>query len=277
MKTTVNFTPLVFLQFILQSIPGLSFIRFLPTNRRQVILDTHRVLQTTSQQIITRKRQEIQDEIKSQSVSSTDEKNFFEDGSKSKDLLYLMMKANMAKDVRASEKLDDAELLGQMTTLLLAGHETTSTLTTWLLSVIGEPEMIHIQDKLREEIEDTFAGRDELDYDTLMAMPYLDMVTKEILRFRSPVTSTMRTASKDDVIPLSKPYKTKDGKGAFDSVVAFKGQDIIIPIQIINRLESLWGEDAHKFDPNRWSRVPKAAKQSGMPLQLLTFVSSRLI
>ena len=152
------------------------------------------------------------------------------------------------------------------------GHETTSTLTTWLLNVISEPENIHIQEKLRAEVEDTLAGRDELDYDSLMAMPYLDMVTKEILRFRSPVTSSIRTASKDDVIPLSRPYKTRDGKGTFDSIVVHKGQDVILPVQVINRLEDIWGPTADKFDPERWRQIPAAAKATGMPSQMLSFL-----
>lgn len=122
MRESVALSPLMFLQLVLQNIPGLMWMRLIPTKRRTTMISTHAILQSTSQNIIERKRKEIQEEIKGQSVSLQDEKSFFEDGSKSKDLLYLMMKANMARDVRMTEKLDDAELLGQMTTLLLAGE-----------------------------------------------------------------------------------------------------------------------------------------------------------
>lgn len=155
---------------------------------------------------------------------------------------------------------------------IITGHETTSTLVTWLLHFISEPSLIHVQDKLRAEIEDVFGGRDELDFDSLMAMPYLDMVIKEILRFNSPVTTTVRTAVKDDVIPLSKSYRTRDGKGTFDSVVVKKGQELMIPVQVVNKLESIWGPTAHLFDPERWRDVPAAAKASGMPSQMLSFL-----
>lgn len=131
---------------------------------------------------------------------------------------------------------------------------------------------MHIQDKIRAEIEDVFHGREELDYDKLMGMPYLDMVVKETLRFQSPVTSTVRTASRDDVIPLSKSYASRYGNETFDKVIVRKGQDIIIPIQQINRLESIWGPTADKFEPERWSQVPRAAKASGMPAQMLSFL-----
>lgn len=152
------------------------------------------------------------------------------------------------------------------------GHETTSTLLTWLLHHISQADTIHIQDKLRAEIEDIFSGRDELDYDALMAMPYLDMVIKEVLRFQSPVTSTLRTSNKDDMIPLSKSYPTRDGKGTFDSILVRKGQDIVIPVQVINRLEAFWGPTANQFDPERWRNVPATAKATGMPLQMLSFL-----
>lgn len=138
--------------------------------------------------------------------------------------------------------------------------------------MISEPQHKHIQEKLRAEIEDTLAGRDEIDYDTLMAMPYMDNVTKEILRVMSPVTSTVRHASKDDVIPLSKEYKTRDGKSTFNSVVVKKGQELIIPVQVINRLEDIWGPTADQFDPDRWDNVPQSAKNTGMPSQILTFL-----
>lgn len=143
----------------------------------------------------------------------------------------------MAPNVRESERMNDAELLGQITTLLTAGHETTSTLTTWFLHVVSQPGHQHVQKKLRAEVEEYFIGRDDLDYDVLMGMPYLDMVTKEILRLLAPVTNTERVALRDDVVPLSKPYKTRDGKGTFDSVPIQKGLMLIIPIQMINRCE----------------------------------------
>lgn len=155
---------------------------------------------------------------------------------------------------------------------IIIGHETTGTLLTWLLHHISKPENIHIQDKLRAEIEDVFGGRDELDYDSLMAMPYLDMVIKEILRFQSPVTSTVRTSNKDDIVPLSKPYPTRDGKGTFESVLVRKGQDIVIPVQVVNKLEAYWGPTAAEFDPERWRDVPTAAKATGMPMQMLSFL-----
>lgn len=122
LKQSTRFTYLDFLTFVFQSIPGLAWIGRLPTARRRMILSTQKVLHRTSEGIIERKKKEIQQEFKAQNLSSQEEKSFLEDAHKSKDLLYLMIKANMARDVKPSERLDNEELLGQMTTLLLAGE-----------------------------------------------------------------------------------------------------------------------------------------------------------
>lgn len=45
-----------------------------------------------------------------------------------KDLLFSMMRSNLSTDLTDSERMTNAELLGPMTTLLLAGHETTAVL-----------------------------------------------------------------------------------------------------------------------------------------------------
>lgn len=48
--------------------------------------------------------------------------------------------------------------------------------------------------------------------DELNSLIYLDFVVRETLRVHSPVPSTVRVATKDDMIPLSKPYTNTLGK-----------------------------------------------------------------
>lgn len=64
-------------------------------------------------------------------------------------------------------------------TFLLAGHETTSTATTWTLFALAQKH--EIQTKLRNELREArrkalAEGRDELDSRELDALPYLDAV-----------------------------------------------------------------------------------------------------
>lgn len=62
---------------------------------------------------------------------------------------------------------------------LFSGHETTAgTICRMLQHLAHAPET---QSRLRQEIEENQAA-DDLDYDTLMALPLLDAACRELLR-----------------------------------------------------------------------------------------------
>ena len=48
--------------------------------------------------------------------------------------------------------------------------------------------------------------------DELNALPYLDFVVRETMRLHTPQVSTFRIATRDDVLPLSKPFTDKQGR-----------------------------------------------------------------
>lgn len=139
-------------------------------------------------------------------------------------------------------------------TLLLAGHETTSTALSWgLLELAKHPE---IQTRLRKEIHEIEAsikarGRVSFIAADLDNMPYTQACLKEILRFHPPAYHTHRAAGKDMVIPLSKSITTKSGK-EIKEVAVPKGTRIIMSVAAYNRDKAIWGEDAHEFNPDRW-------------------------
>ncbi|KAF8554640.1 cytochrome P450 [Imleria badia] len=204
-----------------------------------------------------------------------------------RDLLTLLVKANMATDIPESQRLSDEDVLAQVPTFLVAGHETTSTATTWALyAMTNAPE---IQTKLREELLSVDTETPSMD--ELMALPYLDAVVRETLRVHSPVPNTLRIAMKDDVLPVEKPYTDKNGvvhesirytscvfRYEFDVYLSFansisKGDPIVIPILAINRSRELWGPDAHEFKPERWQNIPDAVSQiPGVWGHLLSFL-----
>ncbi|KAF9036828.1 cytochrome P450 [Panaeolus papilionaceus] len=187
----------------------------------------------------------------------------------SRDLLSLLLRANTNADLPASQRLTDKEVLDQVPTFLVAGHETTSTATTWALYALTQsPE---VQDKLREEL--IAVSTDTPTMDELNSLSYLDSVVREVLRLYAPVPGTLRSAAKDDVLPLSEPIRDSDGAVLLESIPVKKGQIIFVPILVLNRSKEIWGEDSMVFRPERWSNIPKAATHiPGVWSNMLTFL-----
>jgi cytochrome P450 len=148
-------------------------------------------------------------------------------------------------------------IITEIPTFLLAGHETTSNLMTWvLLQLAFNPS---VQTALREEcranpLPTSSHDSDPLDAADLSALdklPLLDAVIRETLRQCSPVTSVGRAAVKDDIIPLAKSFVDCDGI-IRDSIHIKKGDALYIPIKVINNSVDLWGPDAEEWKPERW-------------------------
>ncbi|CAG8695500.1 34193_t:CDS:2 [Gigaspora margarita] len=101
-----------------------------------------------------------------------------------KDLLSLLVKSN--EKLPADEQLTHNELVSQVMTLLIAGHETTSTALSWALHYLAKhPDA---QDRLRKELVGVFIDRDHVPtFDEIDHLKYLDCVLKETLRVSSPV------------------------------------------------------------------------------------------
>lgn len=260
---------------VLQTQPGLGFLSKISLPFERQLDRGLATIQDLSKDIIDSKRKQLLAEMASDGKERLSKADW-EDGSSAtggKDLLFLMMRSNMSHDLSESERMTDPELLGQMTTLLLAGHETTSTLLTWTLLMLARNP--GVQTKLRQEMQ-TFieeSGRETLTYEELALLPFLDAVIKETLRMRPPVPVTTRSATHDTVIPLSQPCPTRDGKGFIEHLLVRKGEEVVIPILMINTSEKLWGPDARDFNPERWFDIPENARKSGLPLHLLSFIS----
>ena len=48
-------------------------------------------------------------------------------------------------------------------------------------------------------------------FDRISHLPYLDAVVREALRLYAPITTTMRVATQDDVIPVAEPFVDRHG------------------------------------------------------------------
>ncbi|KAJ7123213.1 cytochrome P450 [Mycena filopes] len=166
---------------------------------------------------------------------------------RSRDLLSLLVRANTAKDVPANQRLSDEDVLAQVPTFLVAGHETTSMATTWALFALTQNPAA--QTRLRREL--LSVPTEDPTMDELNALPFLDCIVRETLRIHAPVPSTMRTAIQDDIVPLSQPFTDIHGT-VHETLKVTKGQTIMIPILAMNRDPAIWGPDAMEFVPERW-------------------------
>ncbi|KAJ6457098.1 cytochrome P450, partial [Mycena vitilis] len=174
------------------------------------------------------------------------ESGTFEKG-RARDLLSLLVRANTSKDIPASQRLSDEDVLAQVPTFLVAGHETTSTATTWALFALTQNTAA--QTRLRNEL--LAVTTDNPTMDELNALPYLDCVVRETLRLHAPVPATVRVATQDDVVPLARPFTAADGT-VHESLKVTKGQTVMVPIVVLNRSKGIWGPDAAEFIPERW-------------------------
>ncbi|KAI1792352.1 cytochrome P450 [Ganoderma leucocontextum] len=187
---------------------------------------------------------------------------------RSRDLLSLLLKSNTATDIPESQRLSDEDVIAQVPTFLVAGHETTSTATTWCLFALTQAT--EVQRKLREELYTL--DTDTPSMDQLNDLPYLDRVVRETLRVHTPVPTTTREATRDDVIPVGEPFVDRHGV-VQDSIKISKGTPIFIPILAINRSTKLWGPDAAEFKPERWENLPEAVSSiPGVWGHLMTFI-----
>ncbi|CAL1696958.1 unnamed protein product [Somion occarium] len=234
-----------------------------PTAQSRRIAHSQKVARRIGQQLLQEKKKALQ------AQATAEKRGVKRDDLQGRDLLSLLIKANMATDVPDNQRLSDEDVLAQVPTFLIAGHETTSASVTWCLYALTQAP--YVQKKLREEL--LTVESDTPSMDDLMALPYLDMVVKETLRLHAPISSNMKSAAQDDVIPVNEPYRDKFGNVRTDVRVA-KGDVVVVPIIAVNRSKHLWGEDAHEFRPERWENLPEAVTEvPGVFSHLLTFVA----
>ncbi|KAF7340358.1 CHAT domain-containing protein [Mycena venus] len=131
--------------------------------------------------------------------------------------------------------------------VLLAGYETTAISLTWALIELSRNPAMQI--RLREELFQS--GGDPTWEELTNHGSFLDAVTCEILRLHPPVPEVRRMAAEDDILPLSAPIETADGK-LIDTVFVHKGTGVMLHITCINRSEAFWGSNAKEFNPARW-------------------------
>ncbi|KAI0059722.1 cytochrome P450 [Artomyces pyxidatus] len=210
--------------------------------------------------IMTRYTKEVFDEKKA--LLEKGDVEFKQQLSEGKDIISVLMKTN--GDALKEDRLPDDEIMGQMSSLILAATDTTSTALSRILDILARhPD---VQEKLRQELKDAHAraGENELGYDELVELPYLEAVCRETLRVFPPVHFISRVARADASVPLSQPIET-DG-GPVSSLFVPRGTAVMINIIGANRDPSIWGADAADWKPERWlAPLPDSVADARIP------------
>ncbi|RXW13391.1 hypothetical protein EST38_g12458 [Candolleomyces aberdarensis] len=216
-------------------------LRWLPADRDAGSKQARATMERIGRELLDKSKKSLQ------TVEKVDKSTL-----KGRDILILLLRANMATDIPEHQRMSDQEVVSQIPTFLAAGHETTSTGTTWALYALSKsPE---VQTKLRNEL--LSISTDNPTMDELNSLPYLDSVVRESLRLYAPVPFTQRLSVKEDVIPLSQPFTDKKGK-----------------VHEYLEDKKIWGEDSLEFRPERWESVPEGASAvPGVWGNMLTFL-----
>ncbi|KAG2369172.1 cytochrome P450 [Suillus spraguei] len=170
-------------------------------------------------------------------------------------MMDIMLKANAVSS--NSERLTDAELLGQMNVMVFAGLDTTTSALARCIYLLAQHS--GAQARLRSEIRDATETLEndgdmssvELPYDVLMSLPFLDGVVKETLRLYPSLPVMSRITSKTTTLPLQFPARSRSG-GYTSTVTIPEGAYTIISILAANRHQEVWGADANEWRPERW-------------------------
>jgi len=149
----------------------------------------------------------------------------------SKDMLTMLLRAEDDPDVDYPEN----QIRDEVSTFLIAGHETTALSLTYSLSLLSwHPEA---KRRVREEARAAL-GDGPLTHDDLAELEYTERVYREALRLYPPAWAVFRRADGD--VTLGE-YTLEDGSA------------IIMPLWSIHR-DGRHFEEPETFDPDRWQR-----------------------
>jgi len=200
-----------------------------------------------------------------------EKKEELKNGASQRDLLSLLVKSSSA--LRPEWRLNDEEIVAQVRTIMFAGHEPTAKTLTFGLWELAKKH--HIQERLRTEIMETLEkirsrGDSGFSANDFNSMPYLLAVGKEILRLHPIGIDVTRVATKDDVLPLTKPILGTSGK-VYRELHVPAGTLVSVSIVGYNLNKDLWGPDAYEFRPERWLNMKEPESPVGVYGNLTTF------
>jgi cytochrome P450/NADPH-cytochrome P450 reductase len=168
-----------------------------------------------------------------------------------KDLLNALI---LGRDPQTGKGMTDSSIIDNMITFLIAGHETTSGMLSFMFYYLLKTPSAY--QKLQEEV-DRVIERRKITVDDLSKLPYLTAVMRETLRLKptAPMIGMHAHPEKNK----EDPVKLGGGKYALH-----KDEPIVLMLGKMQRDPKVYGEDADEFRPERmldenFDKLPKNA------------------
>lgn len=160
----------------------------------------------------------------------------------SRDALGMFMEA---RDPQNQETMQDDQIVDEVLTLIVAGHETTASTLNWAWYLLSQHAPV--QEKLWGELSGTsFCG-----FDDLPKFPYARQILEEVMRLYPAGWLLTRKALKGD---------------ALGEYLVPADTEIFIPLYFIQRHPKMW-ENPDRFEPERFrsENVMKRHRLASIP------------
>jgi retinoid hydroxylase len=188
----------------------------------------------------------VRDELQAKLLELIEARRATQADDRDNDVLGMLVRARDAD----GRSLRDEQLLAHVNILLVAGHETTTTLGAWVLYLLaGHPAYAA---RVDAELETVLHGR-ELTSDTLRSLPLLAAAIREAGRLQSPVLLLPRGVLSDF---------------EFGGRFVPAGGQVFLAIAAGHRLASVF-DAPDRFDPDRF--LPPREEDRRNPYALATF------
>jgi cytochrome P450 len=152
----------------------------------------------------------------------------------------LLHRLTLARDPESGRSMDDRQLVDNLLTFYLAGHETTSRALAWTLYLLAcFPDWA-----ARAEAEvAAVTGGAPVGAEHIERLALVQQILKESMRLYPPVPLMARQAAQDAEI---------------GGIALRRGMSVVVPIYVIHRHARRW-HDPDAFDPERFSPANEAA------------------